>query len=92
MIKLDAKFFGIIRKAKDNSIVPHDEYMVFLAKDNAFAMCLPLYLEACQKLGCDSDQLAAVRRMIKRVEEWREANPDRLKKPDAAGEKLLDTD
>jgi len=36
-MKLDAKFFGEIFKAKDHSRVPDDEYAVFLAKDNAFA-------------------------------------------------------
>lgn len=88
-MKLDAKFYGEIRKVKDDSIVPDDEYVVFLAKDNAFARVLPLYLEYCIQLNCDQWQVAAVKRMIERLDAWRAANPDRLKNPDAHGEKML---
>lgn len=87
--KLDAKFEGTIRKVKDGSLVPDDEYVVFLAKDNAFAAVLPFYRYQCIQLGCDQEQVAAVDRMIVRLNEWRKANPSRLKNPDAAGEKLL---
>jgi hypothetical protein len=40
-MKLDAKFYGDLRKVKDGSAVPDDEWAVFLAKDNAFAAILP---------------------------------------------------
>lgn len=88
--KLDAKFYGEIRKVKDDSIVPDDEYVVFLAKDSAFAMAILTYRDICNSLGADDEQLAAVDRMIERIKAWREAHPDRLKTPDAKGEKLLD--
>lgn len=87
--KLDAKFSGVIVKTKDGSIVGDDEYVVFLAKDTAFANILPLYRDECVALGADAEQIAAVDRMMRRLREWREANPTRLKVPDAAGEKLL---
>jgi hypothetical protein len=48
MTKLDAKFYGNIFKAKDNSQVPDDEYVVFLAKDNAFARGLPPKSSGCR--------------------------------------------
>jgi hypothetical protein len=88
--KLDAKFYGEIRKAKDDSIVPDDQYVVFLAKDNAFAAILPLYLEECKRLGCDQEHLNAVKSMIARMHYWRRGNPSLCKIPDAAGEKLID--
>lgn len=87
--KLNAKFFGVIFKAKDSSVVSDDEYVVFLAKDNAFAKILPLYRDACIELGADIEQVQAVNGMIDRLQAWRHANPDRLKVPDAKGEKLL---
>jgi hypothetical protein len=59
-MKLDAKFYGEIRKVKDDSIVPDDEYVVFLAKDNAFAEILPIYRDRCITMGCDDEQIAAV--------------------------------
>jgi|SRR6478735_1926941 len=90
MLKLDAKFYGEIRKAKDGTRVPHDEYVVFLAKDNAFALTLPVYREKCLLLGADAEQIAAVDAMIERLNGWRAAHPDRLKVPDAAGEQLLE--
>lgn len=89
-MKLDAKFEGEIRKVKDGSVVPEDEYVVFLAKDNAFAAILPEYLNKCIELGCDKEQIAAVDRMMGRLYTWRAANPDRLKNPDAKGERLLE--
>jgi hypothetical protein len=87
--KLDAKFSGVIFKVKDGSIVPDDEYVVFLAKDNAFWDALQYYRHQCEAHGSDSEQLSAVDRMIERVHKWRQAHPGRLKTPDAAGEKLL---
>lgn len=90
--KLDEKFYGTVIKAKDDSIVDGSEYMVFLAKDNAFAATLPLYLEKCIELGADEDQIEAVIRTIAKVDKWREANPDRCKVPDAKGERLLRSD
>lgn len=91
MTKLDAKFEGTIRKAKDGSLVPDDEWCVFLAKDSIFALiALPQYLEACIELRCDQAQIDAVGRMLNRVIEWRLEHPDRCKYPDAWGERLLD--
>lgn len=87
--KLDAKFKGDLWKAKNNQHVPDDEWIVFLAKDDAFFAVLPVYREKCKELGCDDEQMAALDKMIERVTEWRKANPDRCKKPDAAGERLL---
>jgi len=87
--KLDAKFSGVIFKVKDGSIVPDDEYVVFLAKDTAFYETLPTYLERCRRHNADAEQISAVERMIDRLQMWRNENPDRLKVPDAKGEKLL---
>lgn len=89
MQKLDAKFSGVIFKIKNGSIVPDDEYMVFLAKDAAFWNTLNFYYEECRRLGADEEQLAAVSRAIERVRLWREANHNRLKVPDAKGERLV---
>jgi len=88
-MKMDAKFYGDIRKAKDDSLVSEEEWVCFLVKDNAFAAILPGYRAKCEELGADAEQLSAIDRMIERVNTWRAANPDRLKVPDAAGEKLL---
>jgi hypothetical protein len=89
MQKLDAKFDGVIFKVKDGSIVPPDEYVVFLVKDTAFANTLPKYRAECVALGADKEHIASVDRMIERAMYWRASNPDRLKVPDAKGEKLL---
>ena len=87
--KLDAKFYGELRKVKDDSIVPDDEWIAFLAKDNVFAAIFPEYEKKCAELGCDAEQLAAIHRAGLRLKAWREAHPERLKNPDAKGEKLL---
>jgi hypothetical protein len=87
--KLDAKFSGIIFKVKDGSIVPDDEYVIFLAKDNALPDTLKFYHKKCIELGADQEQIAAVWRLIQRMERWRFENQQRLKVPDAKGEKLV---
>lgn len=89
-MKLDAKFYGDIFKVKNDTRVNDDEYVVFLAKDNAFAAILPLYLEKCIELNCDEEQILAVKRMIWRLQDWRMRNPYELKTPDAKNEYLLD--
>lgn len=88
-MKLDAKFYGEIRKVKDDTIVPEDQYMVFLAKDNAFPDTLDFYLKECMRLGADIEHLGAVQRTIERLVMWRSANKDKLKVPDAKDEKLV---
>lgn len=87
--KFDAKFSGVIFKIKNGEIVPDDEYMVFLAKDAAFPATLQFYRDECARLGADNEQLAAVDRVIKRLANWRSANMNRIKVPDAKGEKLV---
>lgn len=90
-MKLDSKFTGVVVKAKNCTIVPDDQYVVFLAKDNAFAATLPVYYKQCRMLGADERQLASVLRLIERVDAWRAANPDQCKVPDVMrDEKMLD--
>jgi hypothetical protein len=48
--------------------------------------------DKCIEIGCDSEHIAAVQRMMNRLNEWRLANRDRLKDPDAKGEKLADSE
>ena len=90
-IKMDAKFYGTIVKVKDDTVVPNDEYVVFLVKDNAFYETLPTYRRKCIELGADEEQIEAVDALIARVTDWRQDNPDRCKVPDAKGETLFYT-
>lgn len=86
-MKLDGKFHGIIAKNKDGTIVPQDQWMCFLAKDNAVPATLEFYYEECKRQGAALDQLNAVKAMIERVTAWRAANPKLCKVPDVqAGE------
>lgn len=86
-MKLDGKFHGIIAKNKDGSIVPQDQWMCFLAKDNAVPATLDFYLEECRRRGAAQEQLDAVEAMIERVKWWRARNPELCKIPDVqAGE------
>ena len=89
VMQMDEKFYGTIRKAKDGSVVLPDQFVVFLAKDDAFYALLPEYRSKCIELGSDEEQIASVDRMIARITAWREANPDKCHPPNAKGEKLL---
>lgn len=80
---LDGKFRGTIYRHTDGKVLNHDEFVVFLAKDNAFPATLRFYRQECERIGADAEQLAAVDRLITRVDEWRATNPTALKVPDA---------
>lgn len=88
-MKLDAKFSGVIIKAKDASIVPPDEYIVFLAKDDALPATLEFYENECQRLGASMEQIATVRQMRSRLAFWRERNPQRCRVADVEKNELL---
>lgn len=81
-MKFDGKFHGVIVKNKDGSIVPQDQWMVFLTKDNAFPATLEFYLQECKRLGAAPDQLKAVEEMIVRLAKWRRDNAHLCKVPD----------
>jgi hypothetical protein len=87
--KLDGKFHGIIAKNKDGSIVPQDEWIVFLAKDNALLPTLDFYYEKCEALGASPDQLAAIARLIDGVRRWREAHQPACKIPDVEPDEIV---
>jgi hypothetical protein len=83
MDKLDGKCHGVIVKDLTGEIIPPSEYVIFLAKDNAFVPTLEFYYQECERIGADQEQLDAIVRLINRVKAWRRANKDRCKVPDA---------
>lgn len=82
MQKLDSKFYGRIFREKDNTEVPCDQFMVFLARDAALIPTLQFYREECLKLGCAQPQIDAIGDLIDRARAWQAANPGRLKLAD----------
>lgn len=89
MNKLDKKFDGVIFKIKDGTIVPPDQYIVFLAKDNALPATLEFYHSQCQQLGADERQLAAIQVLIQYVKVWRATHQDQCKVPDIGPQEEL---
>jgi hypothetical protein len=83
MQKLDGKFHGIIARDLDGAHVPPDQFIVFLAKDNALPATLEVYYQECKRIGAEREQLDAIERLQTRVRNWRAANPDKCKIPDA---------
>lgn len=88
-VKLDGKFHGIIAKNKDQSIVPQDQWVVFLAKDNAFPATLDFYRQECQRQRASQAQLSAVDDLVNRLRDWRDANPSKCKVPDVQPEEIV---
>lgn len=87
--KFDQKSYGQVRKAKDDSVIPEETWMLFVLKDDAFPATLRFYRAECARLGADPEQIAAVDRAIARMDKWRKAHPELCKVPDAAGERLI---
>lgn len=89
MQKMDLKFSGIITKNKDNTVVPQDQWIVFLAKDDAFPETLKFYYYECKRLGADERQLEAIGDLISRVETWRYNHRELCKVPDVDDGELI---
>lgn len=87
--KLDKKFYGRIFKVKDSTLVPDDQYVVFLAKDNAFAKLIEQYPQICEELGCDAKQVEMAKQVVENVKRWRGEHEDLCKNPDAEGERVI---
>lgn len=81
-MKLDGKFHGVLVKNKNGSIVPQDQWIVFLAKDNALPATLKFYEEECTRLGAKQAQITAVQDLRVRVDAWRRQHPELLKTAD----------
>ena len=77
-----------LRKAKNSEIVPDDEFIVFIAKDDALPATLRFYLDECRSQGSDNVQCNSVAAMIDRLVAWRVAHSERCKRPDATPEEL----
>lgn len=70
--------------------MPATEWLAFRLYDNAVPATLRAYRAECERIGCGTDHLASVDKMIARVEEWRAAYPERCETPDIdPGEELL---
>lgn len=82
-VPLDGKFHGRIFRNLDNTEVPSDRWMAFMAYDNALPATLAFYRQECERIGAGEEQLAAVDRLIHRVAEYRRLHPETHKVPDA---------
>lgn len=83
MQKLDGKFHGIIIRDRDGVIEPPDSFLVFVARDNALMKTLQFYHDECKRIGAGLEQLEAIVRLMRRVQQWRTANPEKCKVPDS---------
>lgn len=90
MVKLDRKFHGVVVKNKNGAIVPPDQWVVFLAKDDAVPSTFAFYEQECVWLGAGKEQVEAVRAIRERIEAWRAANPGLCKTPDVQAGELLE--
>ncbi len=79
---IDRKFEIHARSRTSGATYTEEEAVLFLARDTAFALTLPTYLENCKKVGAGEDQIKAVELLIERVANYRKANPDKIKVPD----------
>lgn len=79
---LDGKFHGVVVKNKDGSVVTPDQWIVFLAKDNALPATLQFYEQECRRLNAGSEQIQSVSRLRERLRQWRVDNQSKCKVAD----------
>ena len=81
-VNLDGKFHGVVVKNKNGVVVTPDQWIVFLAKDNALMPTLAYYLAECERIGASAAQLESIKGLMTRAQAWRDAHPDACKVPD----------
>lgn len=79
---LDGKFHGLIFKHKDGTLVPPDQCVTFLAKDNAFALMVQDYPNWCRRVKAGNEQVHSAQLLVDRITKWRDENPHLCKVPD----------
>lgn len=75
------KYKGEIFK-NDGTLVPEDEWIVFMAKDLALVPTLIAYLNNCSNLGCDEKYLREIVELTIKVMKFQKNNIDKCKIPD----------
>ncbi len=79
--KLDGKFHGAIHRDSTAMPVPHDEFFILCAYDDAVPSTLDKYVEECIRIEAPPAQIDAARALARRVREWREKHGPRCRKP-----------
>jgi hypothetical protein len=79
---IDRKFNINAISRNSGKAYSHQNAVLFLAKDKAFALTLPTYLEKCREVGAGPDQIRAVELLIERVNLYQSACPGEVKVPD----------
>ncbi len=82
MESIDRKFVITATSRVSGKMYSENNAVLFLAKDKAFLLALPTYLEKCKEVGAGPDQIKAVELMIQRVEQYQTNNPTLVKIPD----------
>lgn len=78
---LDGKFHGRVFRNRDNQ--EEKAFVVFVPHDKHLLSVLLHYEALCIDDGANSEQVAAVQRLIARVANWQRWNPQAVKTPDA---------
>ncbi len=82
MESIDRKFSISATAHKSQKHYTECEAVLFLAKDKAFLLTLPTYLEKCKEVGAGPDQIKAVELMMERVRQYQASHPQDVKIPD----------
>ncbi len=81
-VDIDRKFNILAISRKSRKSYSESDAVLFLSKDKAFLNTLPHYYDECEKLGCGTDQLVAIRLLIARVRQYQLDHPEVAKIPD----------
>lgn len=81
-MSIDRKFKIQAASIVSGNTHTEDDAVLFLAKDKAFLLTLPTYLQKCKDVGAGQDQIKAVELLIKRVEQYQADNLHLVKVPD----------
>lgn len=79
--KLDGKFHGDVYRNRDGK--REEAWVCFVPRDSLLPRVLKYYLGMCEASQCDMQQIAGLKRLIARVEEWQQDHASEVHLPDA---------
>lgn len=68
---------GIMDKVTEE-ILPDEEWFVFRASDMCVDYMLEAYIKKCKFIGGSDSHISAIEKLLERVKQYREDNPDKL--------------
>lgn len=80
MAAIEGKYGTIT--ASNKAFHPDEPVFLIRATDRKAAETIRHYIWLCEKMGCTFEHIDAAEKHLEQIQDWQEANPTLVKKPD----------